>query len=264
MRVKKNDFHIHTEFSADSNLKLEQLIAKAKQLNYSIIAITEHFDLTPSELFNWGLPSLNRYQKFVQKFKNETSNLQILCGLELGELHRCSELATSILNHYKPDITIGSVHVLPDETNLSIKFDFDLTEELIISYYAENLKLVKHGGFDILGHLGVYKRYLQAEPDETCAEKMIEETLKTIIQKEIALEVNYSGLSKPLKDIVPNQKVLKLYKKLGGKLITLGSDAHSLTAFDLNRDTAIKKVKKAGFMQSAYKKNGVWHLSDLV
>ena len=57
---------------------------------------------------------------------------------------------------------------------------------------------------------------------------LIEEVLKTVIAdgKGIEIEVNTSGYRYGLKDLTPSREILKLYRELGGQIITIGSDCH--------------------------------------
>jgi len=40
--MKKIDFHLHTQASADSNIRLESLLKKARNLGFTTLAITDH------------------------------------------------------------------------------------------------------------------------------------------------------------------------------------------------------------------------------
>ena len=55
---------------------------------------------------------------------------------------------------------------------------------------------------------------------------MIQLIFKTIIPKGKGIEVNTSGFAYGLDSAMPSIDILKLYKELGGEIITVGSDAH--------------------------------------
>ena len=55
---------------------------------------------------------------------------------------------------------------------------------------------------------------------------MIDEILRELICRGIALEVNSGGLKYGLGFPNPHPDVLKRYRELGGELVTVGSDAH--------------------------------------
>ncbi|MEA1972854.1 MAG: hypothetical protein U9N34_06135, partial [Candidatus Cloacimonadota bacterium] len=84
-----------------------------------------------------------------------------------------------------------------------------------------------------------------------------------MISKNIALEVNYSPLRSPLNSIIPEPKHLKLYLEMGGKLLTIGSDAHSLKAFDDYYEATISHLKNIGFTNISIRRNNKWERRDI-
>ena len=87
------------------------------------------------------------------------------------------------------------------------------------------MKLFKN--YSVLAHLDLIVRY-----DETGTypfEKVrdiVAEILKQAIRDDKGIEVNTSSYHYGLSDTQPSRDILKLYKDLGGKIITVGSDAH--------------------------------------
>ena len=61
--------------------------------------------------------------------------------------------------------------------------------------------------------------------------------LRILIKNEIALEVNTGGYKYGLGEPNPCADILKRYKELGGKLLTIGSDAHdpAYLAYEFSR-----------------------------
>lgn len=77
--------------------------------------------------------------------------------------------------------------------------------------------------------------------------ELIDKILIKLIEKNIGIEINTSALRYGLRDFHPCRKILKRYKELGGKIITMGSDAHR--ALDITRDfdKAREVLKEIGF-----------------
>ncbi|MFA7598524.1 MAG: histidinol-phosphatase HisJ family protein [Candidatus Cloacimonas sp.] len=247
MKKLKIDYHMHSKFSADSTASMDEMIEKAIATGYQEIAFTEHFDLIPEEIEIYGVPSYRKYSLAIEEMRRRYPEISILKGVELGEYHLCHKLADAIMKNSPPDLKIGSIHTLSNGKNISIPLTFPLVAEDIKDYYESNLQLVKYGDFDILGHLGVQNRYLTKEPDDSFVLHIVKEIFSLIIKKEIALEVNYSGLTKPLADLIPTTKHLKLYKDMGGKLLTIGSDAHSVESLDYSYKKTLHKLLNLGF-----------------
>ena len=230
----KTDYHIHTEYSWDSALKASDLIAKAIAMKYRSIAITEHLDLLPSEMLESGVPAFAKYLRELRLLAEAAAEqgLRVIAGIEVGDYQRVRSYATSVLERLLPELVLGAVHFLADGTNIAIPLRQPLTPAQISDYYRQNLKLVQSCEIDVLAHLGVYKRYYRFVPDETRYLGMLRDIFQIMIERGIALEVNYSGLRKPYGRLLPEAEQLNLYRSLGGELITLGSDAHRLDHFD--------------------------------
>ena len=227
------DYHLHTEFSWDSFLKADELVQKAIALGYMEIAITEHIDLLPQELSEYGLPSILKYKRFVDDLATKYPGLSILCGLEIGDYHRVKSFAEGLIEGFDFFPILGSVHFLSDGTNVAIPLAQPLSPEQIRDYYIENLRLVSSCNIDVLAHLGVYKRYYPSPPNEDHVLPIIKEILDIIIQRNIALEINLSGFRKPLQMCVPNPDIINIYKEMGGDRICFGSDSHAISHFAL-------------------------------
>ena len=61
------------------------------------------------------------------------------------------------------------------------------------------------------------------------------------------LEINTSSHRYGLKDSTPSRDILKLYKELGGKIITIGSDSHKSEHLGAYIDEAKELLKEIGF-----------------
>lgn len=230
----KIDYHLHTEYSYDSNLKAEDLINKAISLSYDAIAITEHLDLLPYELSRFGLPAFHKYFKNIATLKEKYASapLRFSGGLEIGDFQRVRSFADDLLAQFKPELILGAVHFLTDHTNVAMPLKHPLSAAEIAEYYRHNLDLVSQCQIKVLAHLGVYKRYYGETPDESHCQSLIRDIFQTMIDRRIALEINFSSLRKPYGRLTPEPGQIELYRSLGGKLFSIGSDSHQLDHFD--------------------------------
>jgi len=245
--MKKIDYHIHADFSKDSKIKLSELIPLAMKLGYSELAITEHLDLLPQEVTSLGIPSLDKYKEFIYQTRIRYPDIKIHFGVEVGDYQSVKDLAEPLVKKSDFDIVLGSVHFVNNRINVAIPIKGKLTATDIIDYYEQNLLLVETCDIDVLAHLGVYKRYFQSSPDETHCLLIIKKIFEVMIKKGIALEINFSCLRKTYKHLLPEDNYLLLYKNLCGKLVTIGSDSHTLEQFDDNYIFAIQAVKQYNF-----------------
>jgi histidinol-phosphatase (PHP family) len=148
-----------------------------------------------------------------------------------------------------PQYIIGSLHVLRSGVNISLSIDEPLSQKDIKEYYDETLEMVELGGFDTLGHLGIYKRGISSGvfPDESHVESIIDEIFRVMIKNNICLEVNNSAFNSHFHNFLPDPKTLMRYKKLGGQLVTISSDSHYLEQFDRFYMKTLDKLQDIGF-----------------
>lgn len=225
------DYHLHTQYSWDSRLKAKDLIDKAISLNYEAIALTEHLDLLPWELAVNGLLSLKEYSVYVDMIKTQYPQLQIIKGIEIGDYHRVRDFASSLIQEIDLELTLGAVHFLSDQINVAVPLAKPLSDKQVQDYYLQNLTLVSKCEIDVLAHLGVYKRYYEQQPNEDHALPIVKDIFNVMIDKQIALEINYSPYRKDYGNCLPEPCFLELYKDMGGKLFTIGGDCHHLDHF---------------------------------
>jgi len=230
--IAKYDYHLHGEFSADSRVTARELVLKAIGLGYQEIAFTEHLDLLPWEVAEWGIPAIAKYKASIRQLQQEFPQISILWGIEVGDYQLVRNYADCLLDLYHFDIVLGSVHFLSDHTNVSVPLPAPLTLAQRKDYYEQNLDLVSTCEIDVLAHLGVYKRYYHELVDESPFLSVIQEIFTRMIAKNIALEINYSSLRKTYPAVIPEPFLLSLYQKLGGTRFTIGSDSHHISHFD--------------------------------
>ena len=76
---------------------------------------------------------------------------------------------------------------------------------------------------------------------------IIREILATLAANGKALEINTSWLRSPTGFLLPTVEYVKLFRDLGGKYITLGSDAHYPEHMAIGMREGIAAAKQAGF-----------------
>ena len=82
-------------------------------------------------------------------------------------------------------------------------------------------------GYSCLAHLDLLVRYDEAGVYPFVKVKdQVAEILKLAIADGKGIEINTSSWKYGLADTQPSRDILRLYKDLGGRIITIGSDAH--------------------------------------
>lgn len=242
----KKDYHIHSYFSKDSKLCPEKLIAKAIELKYTKIAFTDHLEfLFPKWSFHEDISFENYFDYFSELNLEYASQIEIIRGVEIGEYYETKAQARDYFGALRPDLILGSVHTLLPDRDISVPFKKPLSKKEISNYYKLNLRLVEECDLDILAHLGIFTRFLPH--DIKVGLPICRDIFQVMLEKKIALEINYSGLRKPTKQFMPHFEVLDKYASEGGKLISIGSDSHVLSDFDDNYDQVIRILEERGY-----------------
>ncbi|MGH4137426.1 histidinol phosphate phosphatase [Clostridium sp.] len=218
------DSHIHTEFSLDSKMKLQHGIEHARKLDIGM-TITEHLDLK----FPTGTDftfDIDKYFKDYKKYKSDN----LMLGIEIGMQLICLEENREIINKYPFDYVIGSIHVTKGEDIFSPKYYEGKTKsESFEQYFSSMVDCVKKYDFiDSLGHIDYISRYATYKDNEIHYpefKEYIDEVLKVIVHNGKVMEIN----TRRLKDVQAYNNLIHVYssyKEMGGKYVTIGSDAH--------------------------------------
>ena len=128
--------------------------------------------------------------------------------------------------------------------------DYDVYE-LLQKYFENIYKLCEWNQFDSLAHLTYPLRYItgkhKIEVDLSRFNDIIDEILLLIVKNEKALEINTSGYFNEMKDILPNASIVKRFKELGGKYLTIGSDSHYCDKIGMGIEQGMDAALKCGF-----------------
>lgn len=255
-----SDCHTHSNCSFDGRDDMETLCEKAVELGLYYYTVTDHCECNKYE----EAPGHESgYRKVVRKAWTEMKHcaerfpdLRFLKGIELGQPLQDLSAAEDALNGRSYDFIIGSLH------NVSGERDFyhlgedspERVEPLLSRYFGEILEMIGWGGFDTLAHITYPLRYLPAKEGLSgfaAHREEADQVLKSLIQKEKALEMNTSRLEKPGETGQLDLELFTRYHELGGRLVTLGSDAHCSKDLTQGIELGIELLRKAGFSEYA-------------
>lgn len=245
------DFHVHSDNSPDGANSVIELCESAINKGLSYLAVTDHceIDCFYKDRYNIGYrQSYFEVKKAIAVFEGQ---LSVCAGIELGQATADTVIAETV-TALPYDVILGSMHALPGMDDFCfLNCEKEEASKLFDSYLDEVARLVDWGGFDSLAHLTYPLRYMNGEhgfgfKTENYGEK-IEKILRKIIDRGIALEINTSGLRQKINSTMPDLFCLKLYKSLGGELLTLGSDSHSAEDVGAGIGQGMELAKKAGF-----------------
>ena len=248
---KKIDFHTHSIHSFDGNHTCKDICECAINNNVKYLAITDHCEIDSKDL-NFEEFCKNQFADVANMKKEFYPKLNVYNGIELGQAIYNKPLAEKILSDYDYDFVLGSIHNLE---NMEDFYYLDYTKfnvtELLTRYFDALIELCEWGNFDSLAHLTYPLRYIygnyKINVDLCKFSDKIENILKILVKKEKALEINTSGLGMEIHDFLPSVEVIKQFKKLGGKYITIGSDSHYKEKMGNFVNEGLDAIKECGF-----------------
>jgi histidinol-phosphatase (PHP family) len=260
------DYHMHSTFSEDGASAPEEMCRQAIKLGLPEIGFTEHWDVGPYEKNPRFFQPEPWYAELERLRGLFTGKLTIRAGIEIAEPHLYPQPAAGVLRRAPFDYVLGSVHFVGPHFMFDEAYFRTLTaDEVYQAYFTEVEILLRTADLDILAHLDLPVR--TAKPifgyDPTRYEDQIRCILRMVIDRNLALDVNASGLRKSSQNLMPDPLILKWYAEMGGERITLGSDAHAASQVGLHIDTAMDAVRTAGFSHLTHFEQRQAHLVSL-
>ena len=243
------DYHVHTEFSDDSDYVMEQVVKDAIGLGLDEICFTDHVDYgikkdwdEPGEMiYRKGgpgepekMPLANpHYPTYYRTFEElgflYGDRISLKFGLEFGMQVETIPRYQQLFELYPFDFIILSVHQIENKEFWTQEFQQGRTQdEYIQRYYQEILELVRqYKNYSVLGHLDLINRYdkIGNYPFEKI-KPILTEILQMVIDDGKGIEINTSSHRYGLKDSTPSVDILKLYHQLGVRIVTICSDSH--------------------------------------
>lgn len=244
------DYHMHTSFSNDSSYEMEDAILKAIELGLDEICFSEHSDYGTMGDYVVGYQAY--YQTYLLLKEKYKEKITIKFGCEFGvQMHTIQEFKRDF-KAYPFDFIILSNHQIDDIEFWTYQYQKGKTqEEYNLGYYQAIYDVMQEfEDYSVLGHLDMIKRYdkIGTYPDEK-AKEIITKILKHAIKNGKGIEVNTSSFRYGLDDLTPSRYILKLYKELGGTIITIGSDTHEESHVGCRIQYIKDELKLLGFKE---------------
>lgn len=256
------DNHSHTQYSGDipkgQGNSVRELCLAAIEKGLDGIAITDHFDI--DGIYDGYFPPLDHEaiaRDITESREEFKGKLKLLHGIELGQATHMPDESNVQLQSQPYDIVLGSVHAVRGiidfaDTDIAGMTKNEYTR-LWEQYIEEMLDTIAWGNFDVLTHITYPKRYYLGNgitdfPDiKNKGREYFEPILKAVINKGITLECNTSGLRQTMGECLPNEDLFRFYYDLGGRDVTVGSDAHKAKDLGANFNDAVEMLKSIGF-----------------
>ena len=220
------DYHMHSWVSFDGhNTGLEMALA-AKDKGLKEICFTDHIDYTPE------MDMVLDHNRYCREYDGlQVPGLKIRLGVEYGITPDNTEQMRLDLARRAYDFVLGSVHLVDGvDVYLQPYWQGKTAEQAVGLHLEETLRAVTvHRDYDVLGHLTFISK-ARGNPGHKLLRydehrQIIDEILRQLVRHDKGMEVNTSGIDRcggPL----PTMDILRRFYELGGRIVTVGSDAH--------------------------------------
>lgn len=240
------DYHVHPYYSLDAQGTIRDYCKKAEEIGIKKIGFTPHLELDPQRkeiddkvrlgdrIVSMKSGWIDVYLRDIEKAREEFPELAIKAGIEVGYTEESKEEIERILPNYRFDYIMGAIHCL-DHISITSKNEYmdyfkkNSKEKYCQDYFELLQKTVKTDLFECIAHFDVYKKYGLSYYGEgliLAAEPYIEPTFELMREKGVKLEINTSGLRREVKDIYPEESLLKKARDMDVRVLSIGSDAH--------------------------------------
>ena len=259
------DSHNHTcHFSPDAKTTIDELIMTASSLCIPRVAVTEHYELdNPDPEDDIGIFDLDSYLNTFGEWKKKCpAGLELLMGIEFGYRKEIASRLDDIADSYPFDTVILSNHMFYDRDvyfNRDIVYSLPVKErqKIYIGRMAEMAN--RMNGYDIIAHYDYINKY-NPEVSESVmyddSPKEFDDLFEVIISKEKALEINTSYYAERKtagdRNILPDEKLIRKYLEMGGRLVSIGSDSHTKEALSQHFKEVSEYLKFCGIKEVVY------------
>ena len=248
------DYHIHTPLCKHAEGEFDEFLQAARQKNLPEICFTDHAPNPDNydQEHRMKIEEFELYKEKVFSLSAASGTPSILFGVEADYYNGCERFLRKWLPRHKLDLVIGSIHYInnwgfdnPDEREVWDNVDVGSTWR---KYFELVGRLADTHFFDVVGHFDLPKKFGYT-PGEHVIKEMIGPVLEKIARAQMAIEINTSGLRKPVREIYPSIMLLDMARNHGIP-ICFGSDAHKPDEVAYEFASALKLAQSAGYFEA--------------
>ncbi|OGW91328.1 MAG: hypothetical protein A3D28_02475 [Omnitrophica bacterium RIFCSPHIGHO2_02_FULL_63_14] len=250
--LPKVDYHMHTPLCGHAVGEPHEYVERALEVGLAEIGFSDHAPLVTHEdtRYTMNVRQLPEYHRMMEAVRGRYPGFTIKVGLEADYVPGFERKTAAIIAGYAYDFVIGSIHFIDawafDDPGEQVKWKERDIDAVYRDYYKLLRRSAESGLFDIMGHVDLVKKFGHRPHGDLRAE--VEATAAAFRKAGVTVEINTSGLRKPVKEIYPSQDVLKIYRRAGVP-ITFSSDAHDPKDVGRDYDKAKALAEAAGYTE---------------
>lgn len=252
-----HDQHVHTHYSKDSEADIGEYINRAIELGCSYFVVTDHLDYDLAGTGDDWIADYKTQAEELNKYKEQYKDkITILQGIEIGFKRTYLPQIHDVMNMLDYDVYNLSIHDYKDMDFYKAKpFVLYGVNSMINLYLDLYYDAITSGiEYDVVTHIDyAFATALKIDPKLKFShhDAKLRVLFQEIIKQGKTLELN-TKVQEKINNVEHAKYILNLYYSLGGRDITISSDAHTvdryLSSFEIYKDIA----KEIGFDHLCY------------
>jgi histidinol-phosphatase (PHP family) len=246
-----SDYHTHTRLCKHADGAAEDYVRPAVELGLKEIGCSDHAPM-PDHFDEKHRMTLDQFE---DTYKPDVlalrelyrESITVKFGIEADFFPGTEEWTRGFLQAHEFDYVIGSVHFLGgwgfDNPVFVHKYDEQDIDVVYEQYFDHIKRSAEAQLFDIIGHCDLVKKFGH-RPSKNM-EDVLREVFRVVKQSDMAVEINTSGLRKPVHEVYPGDAILSLIREYSIP-IAVGSDAHAPEDVARDFDIARALVERYG------------------
>ncbi len=245
------DLHNHTPLCNHAKGSPLEFVQKAVEKKIELFGFSDHAPMNFDEAYRMGFDEMARYEEEILELKKAfKKEIKIRLAYEVDYLP--GFIDSRVLDR-DVDYLIGSVHFIGgwgfDNPEFIGDYHGKDPDETWSEYFRLIGEMAKTKHFNIVGHMDLLKVFNFKPSKDTV--RLAMKALEEIKKAEMAIEINASGLRKPVGEQYPSNELLTAALDFGIP-ITFGSDAHDVSHIGFHLTENMLKAKELGFKEYAY------------
>lgn len=244
------DLHNHTPLCNHAEGTVDEYVEAAIKKGIKYFGFSDHAPMYFDPNYRMSFDEMDLYERMVNDAKLKYKDkINVLLGYEVDYLK--NHMDERVLNA-DVDFLIGSVHFIDDwgfdNPEFIGRYQHEDIDEIWQKYFDAIEEMAGCGKFDIVGHLDLIKvfKFLPKKDIRLIASS----ALKAIKKADLVLEINMSGLRKPIEQPYPSKELLEVAYSLDIP-ITFGSDAHKPEQVGLFDEHIVDMAREIGYTKCA-------------